>query len=425
MNLLREKNLIFGSLLMIDEPHMVERYNKALEGFGLKRVKLKKFEIDMTGFSPQVAKVLKDQQYLDPAGINRRFIILTPDQAELPVVHTQFSNTEGLMINFFESNARALYALTIKDVVFGEIEDSVFSVDNIEDLLAIEQVEFKVSTSTDLLGKAGELKTMIERLRKQPDAWRDDGLLKDMVKTVKVTGDIRTNTLLPDEVIFRHNTFWTAHFGGVYVFIDEDVTTVIGNPSAPGFRRSRPWQVSYLDIEDRHLVYKFLVETGRIELPRGSWIERTGLLEQRAKRVALWLAKELEPELDFNRTDRRWLKSWVGRNSGLVDEEGSIPLIAWVLAQLSDWADLDMHEISPHHRFVLCRAQPEHEDRFLINRLISEYLPFDYMMRYIYNKPAFYKEYETWPESYRKYVVEEVSQKYLPDRAGYRQEKYH
>ena len=107
------------------------------------------------------------------------------------------------MINFFESNARALYALTIKDVVFGEIEDSVFSVDNIEDLLAIEQVEFKVSTSTDLLGKAGELKTMIERLRKQPDAWRDDGLLKDMVKTVKVTGDIRTNTLLPDEVIFR------------------------------------------------------------------------------------------------------------------------------------------------------------------------------------------------------------------------------
>ena len=56
MNLLREKNLIFGSLLTVDEPHMVERYNKALEGFGLKRVKLKKFEIDMTGFSPQVGE---------------------------------------------------------------------------------------------------------------------------------------------------------------------------------------------------------------------------------------------------------------------------------------------------------------------------------------------------------------------------------
>lgn len=425
MKLLRENNLIFGSLYKVNEPHLVERYNRALEGFGLSPTKLKEFEIDMTGFSPQIADELGDQQYMDPAGVNRRFIILTPEQDELPVVHTQFSNTEDLMVDFFALNARALYALTIKDVVFGEIEDSVFSVDNIEDLLAIEQVEFKISTPSNLLARASELQTMIERLRKEPDAWRDDALLKNMVRTVKVTGDIRTNTLLPDETVFRHNTFWTAHFGGLYVFIDEDATTVIGDPSAPGFRRSRPWQVSYLDINDRELVYQFLVDTQRIELPRGSWIERTGLLEERARMAALWLAKELEPELDFNRTDWRWLKSWVGRNAGLVDNEGSIPLITWVVAQLSNWSGLDMHEINPQHRFVLCRAMPEHEDRFLVNRLISEYLPFDYMMRYVYNKPAFYKEYETWPLTYKEYVVGEVSQKYLPDRAGYRQKYFH
>ncbi len=425
MKLLRENKLIFGSLYAVNEPHMVERYNRALEGFGLPHTKLKEFQIDMTGYSPEIAEELGDLQYLDPAGINRRFIILTPDQLELPVVHTYFSNTEDLMVKFFTLNARALYALTIKDVVFGEIEDSVFSVDDIEDLLAIEQVEFKISTPKNLLGKAGELKTMIERLRKEPDAWRDNDLLNNMVKTVKITGDIRTNTLLPDEVIFRHNTYWTAHFGGVYVFIDENETTVIGDPSAPGFRRSRPWQVSYLDIADRKQVYQFLVDTGRIELPRGSWIERTGLLEQRANRAALWLAKELEPELDFNRADRRWIKSWVARNPKLVESEGSIPLIAWVTAQVSNWSGLDMAEINPRHRFVLCRAMPEHEDRFLINRLISEFLPFDYMMRYIYNKPAFYKEYETWPVSYRQFVVDEVSKNYLPDRAGYRQQNYH
>lgn len=425
MNLLREKNLIFGSLFTVDEPHLIERYNRALEGFGLAPTKLDKFQIDMTGFSPEIADELGNSEYLDPAGINRRFIILTPDQSELPVVHTYFSNTEDLMVQFYQLNARALYALTIKDVVFGEIEDSVFSVDNIEDLLAIEQVEFKISTPSKLLAKAAKLKTMIEKLRKEPEAWRNDNLINTMVETVKTTGDIRTNTLLPDEVIFRHNTYWTAHFGGVYVFIDEDSTTVIGDPKAPGFRRSRPWQVSYLDINDRERVYDFLVETGRIELPRGSWLERTGLLEKRSKRVALWMAKELEPELDFNRTDQRWVKSWVARNPGLVDNEGSIPLIAWVTAQLSNWSELDMREINPDHRFVLCRAMPEHEDRFLVNRLISEYLPFDYMMRYIYNKPSFYKEYKTWPETYRAFVVDEVSNKYLSDRLGYRQRNYH
>ncbi len=425
MNLLRDKNLIFGGLYTVDEPHMIERYNRALEGFGLPPTKLKKFDIDMTGFSPQIAEELGDVLYLDPAGINRRFIILTPSQSDLPVVHTFFSNTEDLMVDFFNLNARALYALTIKDVVYGEIEDSVFTVEDIEELLAIEQVEFKISTPTKLLARASNLKTMMERLRKEPDAWRNDELLNEMVETVKITGDIRTNALLPDEVIFRHDTYWTAHFGGIYVFIDEDTTTVIGNPSAPGFRRSRPWQVSYLDINDPKAVYRFLVDSGRIELPRGSWIERTGLLEKRSTKVAMWLARELEPELDFNQAGQGWMKSWVARNAGLVENEGSIPLIAWASAQLSDWSELDMDEINPQHRFVLCRAMPEHKDRFLINRLVSEFLPFDYMMRYIYNKPAFYKEFEKWPESYREFVVEEISRKYLSDRAGYRQQYYH
>ena len=425
MKLLRENDLIFGSLYVVDEPHMVERYNKAMEGFGLSRTKLAKFQIDMTGFSPEIAKELEDPHYLDPAGINRRFIILTPNQAELPVVHTFFSNTEDLMAEFFTSNARALYALTIKDVVYGEIEDSVYAIEDIEDLLAIEQVEFKIATPSKLLAKAGELKTMIERLRKEPDAWRNDKLLNKMVETVKITGDIRTNTLLPDEVIFRHDTYWTEHFGGIFVFADEKQTTVIGDPAAPGFRRSRPWQVSYLDINDRKLVYRFLVESGRIELPRGAWIEKSNLLKLRSNMVALWLAKELEPELDFNRDDQNWTKNWVARNSTLVENEGSIPLIDWVSAELSNWSELDMEEINPHHRFILCRAAPDHKDNFLVNRLISQYLPFDYMMRYIFNKPVFYKEYQSWPESYRELVVENVSQKYLSDRAGYRQQIYH
>ena len=424
MKLLRENSLIFGSLYKVDEPHLVERYNRALEGFGLAPTKLKEFEIDMTGFSPQVADELDDQQYLDPAGVNRRFIILTPQQVELPVVHTQFSNTEDLMVKFYEGNGRALYALTIKDVVYGEIEDSVFKVDNIEDLLSIEQVEFKVSTSSNLLARAGELKTMIERLRKEPDSWRNDALLKDMVRAAKITGDIRTNTLLLDETIFRHNTFWTAHFGGLYVFIDEDKTTVIGDPKAPGYRARSPWAVNYLDIRDHNRVYQFLVNSGRIELPRGSWIERTGLLQLRAQMVALWLAKELEPELDFNRTDWRWVKAWVARNGELVDDEGSIPLILQVISQLRNWSGMEMDDVEPRRRFALCRAMPGHPDAFLVNRLISEYLPFDYMLRYVYNKPAFYDEYKKWPKSYQEFVVNEISQKYLPDRDGYRQEYY-
>ena len=262
MDLLRDNELIYGRLLPVTEKHLIERYNKALVAFGLTPTKLTSFEIDRTGFSPQIAEELGDPLYLDPKEVNRRFIILTPSQADLPVVHTAFSNTSQLLYEFFDRNSRAIDALTIKDVIYGEIEDSVAKVEDVEDLISINQVEFRVLSAEDVLGKATELATLMDRLKQEPDAWRDDAMLERMVELAKVCGDIRENALVPDQVIFRHNAFWTSHFGGLYVFVDPDTTTVISDPSAPGFRRSRPWQVSYLSIRDADKVFRFLASTG-------------------------------------------------------------------------------------------------------------------------------------------------------------------
>ncbi|MGO4837727.1 DUF6638 family protein, partial [Rhizobiaceae sp. 2RAB30] len=77
MDLLRDNELIYGRLLRIEEPHLIERYNKALRAFGLQATKLEAFDIDRTGFSPQIAEELGDYNYLDPDEVNRRFIILT------------------------------------------------------------------------------------------------------------------------------------------------------------------------------------------------------------------------------------------------------------------------------------------------------------------------------------------------------------
>jgi hypothetical protein len=134
MKRLVENELIYGRLLPVDEPHLVARYNKALRAFGLPETKLEKFRIDMTGFSPEIAEELGDVQYLDPNGVNRRFVVLTPEQENLPVVHTQFSNTAGLMHEFFDGNRRAVHAVTIKDALFGEIEEPVDQVTGVEDL---------------------------------------------------------------------------------------------------------------------------------------------------------------------------------------------------------------------------------------------------------------------------------------------------
>jgi hypothetical protein len=422
--LLRENALIYGRLLTVDEPHLIERYNKALTAFGLKPTMLKSFQIDRTGFSPEIAEELDDQDYLDPNGVNRRFIILTPAQVTLPVVHTAFSNTSQLMFEFMTRNQRAIDALTIKDVIYGEIEDTVSRVEDIEDLLSINQVEFKVLSAEDVLGKAAELGKLVDRLKQEPDAWRDDAMLNRMVELAKICGDIRENALVPDQVIFRHNAFWTSHFGGLYVFIDPDVTTVISDPSAPGFRRSRPWQVSYLSIRDPEAVYRFLAATGRIELPRASWIETSGYLEHRAEMVVRNLIREEEPERNLSNVDKVWLQTWIHNHAELINKDGNFPFLNAAKREINQLGQLKIDEVFPQQRFLVIRARPDHPDAWLTNRLISDFVPSDFVSRYIFNKQGFYKDYQGFSEAWRAHVVDVLKTTYLKDKAGLRARLY-
>ena len=424
MDLLRDNALIYGRLLPVEEPHLIARYNKALAAFGLKPTKLKTFDIDRTGFSPQIAEELKNPLYLDPNEVNRRFIILTPAQIDLPVVHTAFSNTSQLIYEFMSRNSRVINALTIKDVIYGEIEDSVAKVESVEDLLSINQVEFKVLSAEDVLGKAAELGKLIDRLKLEPDAWRDDTMLNRMVELAKVCGDVRENALVPDQVIFRHNAFWTSHFGGLYVFIDKDMTTVIGDPSSPGFKRSRPWQVSYLSIEDADRVFRFLAGTGRLDLPRASWVEQSGYLEHRAEMAVRALIRQAEPERDLVKADKVWFQSWIHNNVELVKKDGTFPFLNTAKREISQFGQIRLEDVAPPQRFLVVRAKPDHPDAWLTNRLISDFVRFDFVSRYVFNKQGFYKDYEALDEAARQDVVETLKTTYLEDKAAFRARLY-
>jgi hypothetical protein len=424
MDLLRDNELIYGRLLPVDEPHLIDRYNKALKAFGLAPTKLKSFEIDRTGFSPEIARELDDPLYLDPNEVNRRFIILTPAQADLPVVHTAFSNTSQLMYEFYDRNRRVIDALTIKDVIFGEIEDSVAKVDDIEDLLSINQVEFRVLSAEDVLGKANELGTLVDRLRQEPDAWRDTAMMQRMVELAKVTGDIRENKLVPDQVIFRHEAFWTTHFGGIYVFIDKDMTTVISDPAAPGFRRSRPWQVSYLGIRDAERVFRFLAASGRLDLPRASWLETSNYLEHRAEMAIRSLIHRQQPELDFSQVDKVWLQTWIHGNADLINRDGTFPFLNAAKREIAQTGKMNLEDVAPERRFLVVRAKPGHPDAWLTNRLISDFVPDDFVSRYVFSKQAFYREYEGWGKRWRAHVVETLKTTYLKDKPALRARLY-
>lgn len=424
MKRLLEAELIYGRLLDISEPHLIARYNKALEGFGLRPTALTQFSIDMTGFSPEIAEELGDRDYLDPNRVNRRFIIMTPEQAELPVVHTSFSNTAALMHEFFDANSRAINAVTIKDALYGEIEDSVSIVDDIDDLLSINEVRFRVLSAEDMLGKAAELRGLVDRLKKVPTAWADDEMLNRMVELAKLTGDIRQNALVPDQLVFRHEAFWANHFGGVYVFLDDKTTTVICDPSVPGFRRSRPWQVSYIAINDHARIYDFLASTKRLQLPQASWVEDSGLYQHRADMVVRGLINESDPTADLANADRIWLQTWMHRNAAAVARDGAYPFLQEMIRTVAATGTIKMQDVAPANRFMLVRAAPTHPDQWLVNRLISQLVPRDFISRFVFDKQGFYDAYERYSESFKAYVVATLTGSYLKDKAAFRHKLY-
>lgn len=424
MNRLLEAELIYGRLLDISEPHLIARYNKALAGFGLRPTALSSFQIDMTGFSPEIADELGDRDYLDPNRVNRRFVILTPAQEELPVVHTSFSNTAALMHEFFSANARAINAVTIRDALYGEIEDSVSVVNDIEDLLSINEVRFRVLSAEDMLGRAAELRSLIDRLKTVPNAWADDDLLNRMVDLAKLTGDIRENALVPDKLVFRHDAFWANHFGGVYVFLDDKTTTVICDPSVPGFRRSRPWQVSYIGLSDHQRIFDFLASTNRLQLPQASWVEASGLYQHRADMVIRALVNETEPTVDQSAVDAIWLQTWMHRNASVVAANGLYPVLQNAIRTVMATGVIKMQDVPPAQRFYLVRAAPEHPDQWLVNRLVSQLTPEDFVSRFVFDKQGFYAAYERYSEKFREYVVATLTGAYLKDKTAFRKRLY-
>ena len=434
MKRLHASKLIWGSLLPIDEPHLVARYGKAMKAFGLDMPALERFEIDMMGWSREVAEALGRRDYLDPQGVNRRFIVLSPQQARLPTVASSFSNTNELMAEFFRANARAIAALTIKDVIYGEIEDSIERVQSMEDLLAIEEVRFRVLSADDTVKKAAELRALADRVLEEPDAWRDEAMLRHMVELSKTTGDIRRTQLVPDQLVFRHEAFWSSHFGGVYVFHDAEAgltsrlgaprVTVIGDPTAPGFRRSRPWQVSYIDINDAERVHGFLASSGRLEPVRRDWIEKSGLLSHRSAMLVRELMLRLEPDTDFNAVNARRVKRFLLGQEEAIERDGRLPALNAMRRTIEARGSVDLERVRGEHRFLVSRANPEHEDRWLVNQLVTEFVPSDFISTFVFHKPRFYERYETYPDHYRDHVVRTLEDTYVRDKRALRRRLY-
>jgi hypothetical protein len=415
MKRLIEKGLMFGNLVPVESPALVERYNRALKALTGKETKLADFHMDISGYSPEIGDELGDDLYLNPNGCNRQFILLTTDQKNSPLLNAKFSTARGILRRFIEENEAQLFSLTARDAVAGELENTVFDLTSPTKLLDIRRVTVVADTTGNHVAEAAKLSGLIERFRTREDAWYDDVLIGEMITLAAKTGDVVRNPVTLKATTFDQGNFWTAHFGGIYVFrdVDHPAAIAVGPKEALG-----ALPIKYVfDLRDRNQIAKFLEINDLAEpIVNAPGADAAAILRQKMDFIVVAAAAELG--LDIGHGSRRELRSAASAIGSRLPEEfhGLAALLRWVETG-GAWPRIT--SAHPAYFYTL-RAKP-YADRDLVNMLLSELSTLDVRQLFICHKELFYHLYRSWPEAKKAFVADYLEREYQIDKAGTRE----
>ena len=415
MNLLIEKGLMFGNLIPVVSPVLVERYNRALKRLTGAQTKLTDFHIDISGYSPEIGDELGDDLYLNHQGVNRQFILLTTEQKTAPLLNTKFSTSRGILRQFIEANEAQLFALTARDAVAGELVNSVYAMNTPARLLDVGQITIEADTTDGAVAAAQELGDKINQFMSEEDAWHDDVLIAQMIGLAKDTGDITRNPVHLNFETFDQANFWTAHFGGVYVFRGLEHPGVIAAREFEGLN-DLPFDHA-MDMGERSAIAQFLKVNDLVEpIVEARGIDSAAILRQKMDFIVADVAASLGE--DLTGATRRTLRALGRKYYDALPEawRGLADLVRWA-EDGGPWPRID----SEHPAYFYTLRAKAHEDSDLVNMLLAELAPMDVRQLFICHKDAFYAAYADWPEAKQAYVADFLSDEYQVDKAGTRE----
>lgn len=418
MKRLITRGLMFGNLFHVDSPALVERYNRALEHLTGKRTALDDFHVDLSGYSPEVGDELGDHLYLNHGGVNRQFILLTTEQKRCPLLGAKFSTSREILRNFIADSEAQLFALTATDAVAGELVNSVIDISDPRRLFDIRRVVIEADTTTGTLRHAEHLARLVDRFRAEGDAWFDDVLIAEMIGLAQKSGDLTRNPVRLKNREYEQRDFWTAHFGGIYLFQTVDTPTAIAageSAALEGLPVERQ-----LALTDRNRIARFLTENELVEpILRARGVDAAAILRQKMDFIVIDAAAGAG--LDLRDLDRADLRRLARTNSDVLPGayHGLAHLMSWATSG-GDWPRVTSED--PAFFYTLRAADTPLRD--LVNMLLAELTPLDIRQLFICHKELFYRLYAGWPEAKQAYVADFLAREYQVDKAGARAALY-
>ena len=413
MKRLIEKGLMFGNLIEVSSPALVDRYKRAMKALTGHVTQLADFHIDLSGYSPEIGEELDDDRYLNPNGCNRQFILLTTEQKTAPLLNMVFSTTKAILQRFIERNESQLFALTARDAVVGSVQGSIYEISSLAKLLDVQQVTVEADTLGGHVAAAAQLGALIGRFRTEPESWRDDVLIAEMIELAKKTGDvIRVPISLPALTV-AEPSFWTSLFGGVYLLRDvkfPGLITVAGNfgtvPNVP-----------VLNLGQRNEIADWLERNGLVEpIVKAREMDAAAVIRQKMDFILVDAADQLKLDIgDARRTDLRKVAYTLG-DALPAEFQGLSALLRWVEGA-GDWPRIT----SEHPAYFYSLRAAAGKNRDLVNMLLAELTPLDVRQMFIAHKELFYASYSKWSDRKKTYVADYLERDYKGDPLGVQQ----
>lgn len=407
-----QSGLMYGNLFHVASPALVDRYNRALKHLTNQTTTLTDFYIDISGFSPEVGDDLNDPLYLNHNGVNRQFILLSTEQRHCPLLDAKFSTSRPILQRFIAENEAALFALTARDAVAGELVNSVYDVSEPKRLFDIRAITVEADTTSGTVRNAGALADKVDTFLREEDAWFDDVLIAEMIELAGETGDVTRNPVRLKPLKVAQGNFWTAHFGGLYIFQTLHHPATIAAQDKPDDVPTK----HCFDLTDRNQIAKFLDYNDLVEpIVKARGIDGAAILRQ--KMDFILVSAVTEAGVDLNGTTRRDMRTLARHHSDLLPDEfhGLADLVNWA-ENGGPWPRIT----SDHPAYFYSLRAAAGPDADLVNMLLSELSPRDVRQLFICHKQAFYAAYAQWPEAKQEYVARFLEAEYKADKVGAR-----
>lgn len=384
---------------------LVERYNQCLKTLGFTETKLNIFSIDGLGWSPEIAEEKQEIHYLNNGEANPNAIIITPLQKGKPVYVPFHTFDREMMQHVFLAHGDKINDITRDCAICVHFDQHIDAFYEPLDVLKYGDISitFKLINNLDKVQK--QQFELIDKF-KQGHNFIDEGLHQQLLDSAQTYGDLRHRYLELPELYFTTDSFYTKAFGGAFVLRDF-ITPIVVFQDEKWHKEAIKdttydvliYHISQPELMDKlrdHLIVAYDLDAV-VKTPRYDRIKKF--------KFAQYLQNTSHP-IQTVLEDNVLFKGYLNKLS--IEDRKKVMGVERYLEKmeisnqykLADTVDVELFEAlnEPHSSLSV-----KHQD--LIWKLLVNIAPLDVLFLYWYDKELFYKNYETWEDSLKDWVI--------------------